>query len=620
MGIPILALLGTLVLGAADFNDLDTSNSEIRPFIERITADRGNILRYYSVPNAPERRNRLRTFYSAAKTTLGTYDFDKLGQDGKIDYILVRNEINHELLRIDREEKELAENAVWLPFSAAIASLEESRRKMEAVAPRKSAEALTDLNKRIAEARQAADARLRSDNSPAAVRSRRIVGNRAATEANSLRNTLRYWFTFYDGYDPMFSWWAAEAYRTADTSLANYATFLRERVAGLSTNGEAAAPAVAAGGGRGGGGRGGQGGGGAYQASIAAARAGSTDDIVGDPIGRDGLMTELAYEMIPYTPEQLVAIANKEYAWCENEMKKASREMGYGDDWKKAVEKIKTMYVEPGKQPQLIRDLAREAEQFIDEFGLVTVPPVAKETWRMDMMTPERQLVNPFFTGGETISVSYPVASMTYEQKLMGLKGNNIPMSRATVFHELIPGHHLQLFYSARFKPYRSAVSGTPFLTEGWSLYWELLMWEMKFQKTPEDRVGALVWHMHRCARIIFSLSFHMGKMTPKECVDFLVDKVGFEPENAAGEVRRSFGGAYSPLYQAAYLLGGMQIKSLHDQMVGPGKWTNRQFNDAVLKENRIPIELIRASLTKQKLTRDYTASWKFQGEVEPAK
>jgi uncharacterized protein (DUF885 family) len=244
------------------------------------------------------------------------------------------------------------------------------------------------------------------------------------------------------------------------------------------------------------------------------------------------------------------------------------------------------------------------------------VPPLARETWRMDMMTPERQLVNPFFTGGEVISVSYPVNSMNYEQKMMSMRGNNIPMSRATVFHELIPGHNLQGYYAARFKPYRSVAGGTPFVTEGWSLYWELLMWDLKYQKTPEDRVGALFWHMHRCARIIFSLSFHLGKMTPVECVNMLVERVGFERENAAGEVRRSFGGAYTPLYQAAYLLGGIQLKSLHDSLVGPGKMTNREFNDAVLKENRIPIELIRASLTKQKLTRDYKTQWKFAGDL----
>jgi len=611
---------------AGELSDLDTSNSEMRPLIERFAADRGNLQRYYNIGAAPERRARLRRFYADAKAALAEKNFDAMSQDGKVDYVLFRNSIDHELRRLDLDEKEEAENSAYLPFSPAIIALEEARRKMGPVDGKKIAESLADLNRQIDAARRGVDTKLRTDNGPEAVRMRRIIGNRVATEAASLRNTLRTWFTFYDVYDPMFTWWAEEGYRTVDTSLQSYATFLRERVAGLRTPGDAAmaaAPPAGGGGGRGApGGRGGNagpGGGGAYAAAIAAARPGSTDDIVGDPIGREGLMVELANEMIPYTPEQLIAIANKEYAWCENEMKKASREMGLGDDWKKAVGKIKTMYVEPGKQPELIRDLAHEAEKFLDDHDLVTVPPVAHETWRMEMMTPDRQLVNPFFTGGEVISVSYPVASMTYEQKMMTMRGNNIPMSRATVFHELIPGHHLQGYYASRYKAYRSLVGGTPFVTEGWSLYWELLMWDLKFQKTPEDRVGALVWHMHRCARIIFSLSFHLGKMTPEEAVNFLVDKVGFERDNAAGEVRRSFGGGYSPLYQAAYLLGGMQLKSLHDSMVGTGpeKMTNRQFNDAVLKENRIPVELIRASLTKQKLTRDYMTTWKFQGDVQ---
>jgi uncharacterized protein (DUF885 family) len=228
-------------------------------------------------------------------------------------------------------------------------------------------------------------------------------------------------------------------------------------------------------------------------------------------------------------------------------------------------------------------------------------------------MSPELQLVNPFFTGGEVISVSFPTSSMTFEQKMMSMRGNNIPMSRATVFHELIPGHHLQGFMAARHRPYRAVVAGTPFITEGWSLYWELLLWDMKFHKTPADRVGALFWHMHRCARIIFSLSFHLGKMSPEECVNLLVDRVGHERENAAGEVRRSFAGIYSPLYQAAYLLGGMQLYALHKELVDSGKMTNRQFHDAVLKENRIPVEMIRASLIRQRLTRDYSASWKFR-------
>ncbi len=620
-----LALLVTWTLAvqpalpAGSYDVLDTSNSEMRPLIERVALDRGNIQRFYNVTASPERRARMRKFYEEVQAAQKAMNFDAMSQDGKVDYVLLRNEVEHELKRLSLEEKEEAENAAYLPFISTMINLEESRRKMQPIDPAKTAETLTNLNKAMEAARRSIEAELRGETTPEALRKRKIVGNRAAAELTALRASLRNWFTFYDAYDPMFTWWDEEAYKTLDNTAGSYISFLRERVAGMRPavaevgGAPAGGPAPAAAGGGGGARRAG---GGAGFAPGTGARAGSTDDIVGNPIGREGLMVELGYEMIPYTPEQLIAIANKEYAWCEAEMKKASREMGFGDDWKKALEKVKTMYVEPGKQPEMIRGLALEAEKFLDDHDLVTVPAVARETWRMEMMSPERQLLAPFFLGGEQITVSYPVNSMTYEQKMMSLRGNNIPMSRATVFHELIPGHNLQGYYAARFKPYRGQVGGTPFITEGWSLYWEIMMWNLHFQKTPEDRVGALVWRMHRSARIIFSLSFHLGKMTPEQCVEFLIDKVGFERENASAEVRRSFGGGYGPLYQAAYLLGGLQIKSMHDQMVGPGKMTERQFNDAVLKENRIPVELVRASLTKQKLTRDYTSTWKFYGDV----
>jgi uncharacterized protein (DUF885 family) len=193
--------------------------------------------------------------------------------------------------------------------------------------------------------------------------------------------------------------------------------------------------------------------------------------------------------MIPYTPEELIAIAEREYAFSLSEMKKASRAMGFGDNWKAAVEKVKDTYVEPGKQPDLIRDLARQAEAFFDQHDWVTIPKLAREDWRMEMMTPERQRVAPFFLGGESILVSYPTADMTEEEKMMSLRGNNPHFAHATVFHELNPGHHLQGFMSARYNPHRRLFS-TPFWSEGQSLYWEMFLWDHGFDSTPEDRVG----------------------------------------------------------------------------------------------------------------------------------
>jgi hypothetical protein len=299
-------------------------------------------------------------------------------------------------------------------------------------------------------------------------------------------------------------------------------------------------------------------------------------------------------------------------------MKKAAREMGFGDNWMAALEQVKNQYVPMGQQPALIRNLALEAEHYLKQHDLVTIPPLASDLWRMGMMSPERQRVNPFFTGGETISVSYPTDTMSEADSMMSMRGNGIHVSRATVQHELIPGHHLKMFMSDRYNTHRNLFS-TPFMGEGWALYWELLLWDHGFPRSPEDRVGMLWWRMHRAARIIFSLNFHLGRWTPDQCIDFLVDRVGHERFTATGEVRRSFAGNYSPLYQVAYMMGGLQIRSLYKELVATKTLTPRQFHDTILKANSMPIEMLRALLTNQPLTRTHHAQWKFYGDVPAA-
>jgi uncharacterized protein (DUF885 family) len=121
-----------------------------------------------------------------------------------------------------------------------------------------------------------------------------------------------------------------------------------------------------------------------------------------------------------------------------------------------------------------------------------------------------------------------------------------------------------------------------------------------------------LFWRKHRCARIIFSLRFHLGGMTAPEAVDFLVARIGHERNNAEAEVRRSVGGAYGPLYQAAYMLGGLQVMALRRELVDTGKMTDRAFHDAILRQNAIPLEMVRRALTGQPPGKDFTPAWRF--------
>ena len=342
-----------------------------------------------------QRRARLRKFYEETKAALAAQNFDTMARTARSitscsATISITNSAGSISMKRGGRERRLS------AVRGTIVGLEESRQKMNPLDPIKAAQTLGKLNKDIDAARRPSTQSALAKRATQSAQMRRIVGNRAANEAASLRGSLRTWFTFYNGYDPMFTWWDEEAYRTVDTSLQNYTTYLREQSGRTAPARPKALQGVAEAG------RGGRRGSFRCRRQRPPAPAPQTTSSA-IPSAATALMSELAYEMIPYTPEQLITIANKEFAWCETEMKKASREMGFGDDWHAALEKVKTMYVEPGKQPQMIRDLALEAEKFLDDHDLVTVPPIARESWRMDMMTPERQLVAPFFLGGEVI-------------------------------------------------------------------------------------------------------------------------------------------------------------------------------------------------------------------------
>ncbi len=228
------------------------------------------------------------------------------------------------------------------------------------------------------------------------------------------------------------------------------------------------------------------------------------------------------------------------------------------------------------------------------------------------MLSPEGQKTLPFAAyGGQRIEVAYAKEEMKNEDKLMAMRWNNRHFTRIVAAHELIPGHHLQGFIAQREHSYRGIFS-TPFLVEGWAVYCEMRLWDLGYGKTPEDKIGMLFWRMHRAARIIVSLKFHLGQMKPAEMVDFVVNRVGHERFGATSEVRRYIGGSYSPLYQCGYMIGALQLRALHDELVPTGRMTEKEFNDRVLTYNTIPIEFIRDGILDVPVTPEQKPTWRF--------
>jgi uncharacterized protein (DUF885 family) len=558
-------LLFVSTISLAQQSDLLLQTSEVNDLILNYEADHRTLRRFYFVTGSPERRERLRKLYTEYLAKLNALPYETMSVGGKVDFQLFRRDLDNELFQISKEEKEVNQLSKLVTQGEPIYSAEKRRRRGEVMNWQDIAKQFNDVNKIITTS---------MGKLPSEPNYTKAIANRAEEIVKGQQQALRSVFEFYDGYDPQFTWWVKKPYHKLDTTLMRYAEALKKKVD----------PATM-----------------------------SKDDgsgIVGNPVGRDELIRLLQYEYIPYSPEDLIDIANKEFAWCDAELLKASKEMGFGDDWKKAQEKVKMSFVPEGHQPEAMLKLYNESVDFLKKHDLITIPPLSEEIWRMGMMSPQRQLVSPFFLGGETLLISYPTDEMNHDDKLMSMRGNNPHFSRSTVHHELIAGHHLQGFMAERYKAYRN--SYTPFWIEGWALYQEFILWDLGFPRGPEDKIGMLFWRMHRCARIIFSLNYHLGRWTPQQCIDFLVDRVGHERANAEGEVRRSFTTDYPPLYQLAYMIGGLQFYAMKKELVDSGKMTYKQYHDAVMHENAMPVEMVRAIITNQPPKKDFKSNWRF--------
>lgn len=87
-----------------------------------------------------------------------------------------------------------------------------------------------------------------------------------------------------------------------------------------------------------------------------------------------------------------------------------------------------------------------------------------------------------------------------------------------TVYHEGVPGHHLQIgmatYNKAMLNTWRRN-AGTSGHAEGWALYAERLMQELGYLDDPADRLGMLDGQRMRAARVVLDIGVHLGKTLP---------------------------------------------------------------------------------------------------------
>ncbi len=179
-----------------------------------------------------------------------------------------------------------------------------------------------------------------------------------------------------------------------------------------------------------------------------------------------------------------------------------------------------------------------------------------------------------------------------------------------TVYHEGVPGHHLQLgqavYNRAKLNTYRRQLAGTSGHAEGWALYAERLMQELGYLDDPGDRLGMLDGQRMRAARVVLDIGVHLGKQRLDGtgtwdwdyALDFMGKNVNMSKEFVRFEVNRYFGW---PGQAPSYKVGQRIWEQIRDayRVAQGDSFDMKEFHRSALDLGGVGLDTLKAALLR---------------------
>jgi uncharacterized protein (DUF885 family) len=179
-----------------------------------------------------------------------------------------------------------------------------------------------------------------------------------------------------------------------------------------------------------------------------------------------------------------------------------------------------------------------------------------------------------------------------------------------TVYHEGVPGHHLQVaqatYIRETLNDWRRLASWTSGHGEGWALYAERLMDELGYLATPADRLGMLDGQRMRAARVVLDIGVHLGK--PKldgtgvwdfdYALEFMSKNVNMSPEFVRFEVTRYFGW---PGQAPSYKIGQRIWEQIRDdyQARKGSEFDMKKFHSTALNLGGLGLDALKEAMSR---------------------
>ncbi|MGM7696942.1 DUF885 domain-containing protein [Microbacterium sp. A84] len=177
-----------------------------------------------------------------------------------------------------------------------------------------------------------------------------------------------------------------------------------------------------------------------------------------------------------------------------------------------------------------------------------------------------------------------------------------------TVYHEGIPGHHLQIgqavYNRAELNSWRRLLAGTSGHAEGWALYAERLMQQLGYLDDPADRLGMLDGQRMRAARVVLDIGVHLGKprldgtgvWDADYALEFMRQNVNMSDEFVQFEVNRYLGWpGQAPSYKVGQRIWE-QVRDSYQAQQGD-TFDIKQFHKRALDLGGVGLDTLRTAL-----------------------
>ncbi len=185
---------------------------------------------------------------------------------------------------------------------------------------------------------------------------------------------------------------------------------------------------------------------------------------------------------------------------------------------------------------------------------------------------------------------------------------------KTTVYHEGVPGHHLQIgqavYQRATLNSWRRLACWVSGHGEGWALYAERLMADLGFLDDPGDRLGMLDGQRMRAARVVLDLGVHLGLPAPErwgggtwdadKAWEFLRANVNMPEQFVRFELNRYLGW---PGQAPAYKIGQRIWEQVRDGAAAAAQargeaFDLREFHARALGMGALPLDVLRGALS----------------------